>query len=239
MDPNANNTNTDLSKNTQDPPPAENPAAANPTAGGAQGAPAGTQAETKFTQADLDRIAGQTRKDAKSAERAALLKELGVADLDAAKKAITTAEEARKAQMTEIERLQQAKEESDRKLAASEAARQKAEQYRKEALLTAAVVGKASGKFANPQAVVKLADLTKVTLGDDGQFTGIDEALERLATQEPWTLAKTGITVPSLGATNGSGKPKSRTDEDRRAEYFGGGNNRKFFDEGGVVTPKQ
>lgn len=232
-----NNTNTDLTKNTQDPPPAQDPpAAADPTAGAQSNAQAGTQAaDAKFTQADLDRIAGQTRKDAKSAERAALLKELGVADLDAAKKVIADAETARKAQLTETERLQQAKEESDRKLATAEAARQKAEQDRKDALLTAAVVGKASGRFANPQAVVKLADLSKVTLGDDGQFTGIDDALEALAKAEPWTLAKQGTTVPSLGATNGSGKPKARTDEDRRAEYFGGGKNQKFFDEGGVV----
>ena len=216
-------------------PPAPEPP---PTAG-----KAGTEApEAKFSQADLDRIAGETRKSAKSAERAALLKELGVEDLDAVKAAMQAAQEAAKAKMTETERAAAEMAELNKRLQLAEAGKTEAEQARKAALLEAEIVSKASGRFANPRAAAKLADLSKVEF-KDGKFSGVDEALTALAEAEPWTLAQAGkgpVTPPAIGATNGGqGKRGGESDEDNRARFFGGGGARIFNKvPGGVVTHK-
>lgn len=209
-------------------PPATSAAQPTQTAGVNAGALA--PLAPQFTQADLDRIAGQTRKEAKSAERAALLKELGVEDLDQAKQALKAAEEARKAQMTQEERLKTEKAELERRATEAEAARQKAEQERQAALVEAEIVARASGRFANPKAVIRLIDLAKVKVGEGGVIEGVDEALNALAEKEPWTLAQKGATVPSLGPANpprgGGGTAK---EDEMRAAFFGGGNVKEVF----------
>lgn len=47
-----------------------------------------------------------------------------------------------------------------------------------------------SNKFQwrNPSTAIKLADLSEVTIGDDGKVTGLDKALEALAKSDPYLL---------------------------------------------------
>lgn len=219
---------------------AETTPVASPTAGaGAGHAPEAGSAEAKFSQADLDRIAGKTRKEAKDAARAELLKELGVADADAAKAAIKLAadealraEQARLAQMSETERMKAAMLDADKKVAEAEALRARAEDARGAALLQAEVVSKASGRFANPKAAAKLADLSGVKLDGD-KFVGVDEALEALAQAEPWTLLTNAPKpAPAVGPTNGKTTPKGggASEDEMRATFFGGGKRQGVFD---------
>ena len=217
-------------------PPVEPPPAQPPTAG----TKAGTDApEAKFTQADLDRAASERAKHAKSAERAALLKELGVEDLDAVKAAMQAATEAAKAKMTEAERAQAERAELEKRLQLAEAGKTEAELARKAALLEAEIVSKASGRFANPRAVAKLADLSKVEF-KDGKFAGVDEALTALAEAEPWTLAPVSsgtVKPPAIGTTNGGQGKRGESDADLKARFFGGGGARIFDKKaGGVVV---
>jgi len=182
---------------------------------------------------------GDARKEGRDKAREALLKELGVEDFDKAKAALEEAKNLKKAQMTEAERIAAEKSDLEKRLADSESAKQRAEEERKSALLQAEIVSKAAGIFANPKAIVKLIDLSGVKF-EDGQFTGIDEVLTKLAEAEPWTLApKAGALGTKLGATNPDSKPKARTDTDRKADYFGGASS-TFFEGGGVeIRSKQ
>lgn len=224
-------------------PPAKPPVKPDPPA---QTAPPDQQPPSKddlrpaqgLPQSKVDALVGQARLEGKSAERAALLKELGVTDLEAAQKLLKDADELRKSQMTETERLKTDKEAAEKAAADARAVAERATAEAQAALLRAAVVSRASGRFANPEAAFKLVDLSKVQ-AKDGQFEGIDEALNALAEKEPWTLTPKGPAATKLGATNSGGKPATRTDEDRRAEYFGGGRKKVFFEEGGVVLPKE
>lgn len=43
-------------------------------------------------------------------------------------------------------------------------------------------------KWKNPNAALKLADLSNVTIDDDGKVSGLDAALKALATAEPWMV---------------------------------------------------
>lgn len=69
-------------------------------------------AEPTFTQKDMDAVAGRTRKEAADAARKALLKELGIADVedpkavDTVKTKLTAAQQAEEAQKTEAQKLQ-------------------------------------------------------------------------------------------------------------------------------------
>lgn len=195
--------------------------------------PAGANADVKFKQEDLDRIAGTSRKEGKNAGRTELLKELGFETPEAAKTAIEEANKLKKDQMTETERLKAEKAEAEKRATDTAAALAKAETERQAALLEAEIVSKASGKFANPKAVAKLLDLSKVKF-ENGQFTGVDEALTELGTKEPWTLVSKEKPATNLGPTNPKTGAQGRTDEQRRAEYFGGGDNAGFFKGGGV-----
>lgn len=222
---------------TQEPQPEQKPPT-NPTAGDKK-----PETEAKFTQADLDRHAAERAKHAKSAERAALLKELGVEDLEAARAALKAAEDARQAQLSETERLQAAKVAAE-KLAAD--ARAEAEQSKAQAELAlkrAAVIAAGAGRFAKPEAIVKLLDLGALKVAEDGSVTGVTEALEKLAADEPWTLipAGSGQQTPqrgSVGRTNPPAKAGAgRSDDELRAKYFGGGGRRMFEPKAEGVIP--
>lgn len=217
-----------------------------PTAGANAGNEAGS-GEKMVPQTDVDKIAGQARKEGKSAERAALLQELGVKNLDEAKVAIKATEDARLAQLSEAERMKAEIAARDAKLAELQQSTAQANAAALNAQLRAEVVSKASGRFQNAEAVLKLADLSGVKF-EDGKFSGLDEALEKVAKDFPFTLTqKTEETpakkpAPKIGASNAqTGAGKSASDEELRAKYFGGGGRRGLFEPkaDGVVNGKR
>lgn len=216
--------------------PATDPAPPPPTSGGnpepVKDGKAGD--ELRLTSAQL-----KERLDrAKESELSSVLKTLGVANLDDAKKALKEGQDALRARMSEQEKLQ-----TD--LAAAQQTAQdavtratQAETARTQALLHAEALSLMSGKFANPKAALKLLEMNEVDLTDP-KFPGLSEAVEKLAKDEPWTLLTTKQNgkplAPHIGPTNpantGTG---GRTDDERRKQYFGGGVRSSFFEGGGV-----
>jgi len=83
-------------------------------------------------------------------------------------------------------------------------------------LIQSEVIAKASGmKFINPQRAVKLIDLAKVTVSDDGEVEGVEDALKELAKTDPYLIGKG---VPTLNATNPGGNTgQGETVEQKRA----------------------
>jgi len=223
-------TDTTQTSTTPADPPATTSAPTTPTAGDQAGNP-----EARFTQADVSRIAANARGEGRSAERAALLQELGVQDVGAVKSALAQAEELKRAQLTESERLKADAADARKAAADAEAARQAAEQARQSALVEAEIIAQAAGRFANPKAVSKLIDRTAVKLDEKGQVVGVAEALETLAKAEPWTLAQAADTntkakAPAIGATNGKPGAGGTAQEVLASKYFGRGRGSGFFE---------
>jgi DNA-directed RNA polymerase beta subunit len=178
----------------------------------------------------LDKVAGQARKDARDAARTQLLKSLGVESEEALQKALKEADDLRKSQMSEQDRIKAEHADMQRKLQDAETQRQQAEAQRQQALIKAEVVAKAAGRFADPNAVVKLLDMGKVKF-DGEQVTGVQEALDELAKASPWALLPTKPVVPTIGPTNPAapGTPAKTNDDELRQIFYGGPKRSSIF----------
>lgn len=161
--------------------------------------------------------------------------------VEAGKKAIDSQKTA------EQLREEQLEQEAEARRAAEEERDQALERARTSELRSAAV-SRMSGRFANPDKAFNLLETAEIEKDDSGSWVGLDEAIDQLAQQEPWTLlesqddggdGKGDRKPPKIGATNrdDEGEPGStESDEARRSRYFGknaGGSG--FFDEGRVV----
>ena len=67
-----------------------------------------------------------------------------------------------------------------------------------------------SFKWRNPKAALKLADLSKVEIDDDGEVTGLSDALKALAKSDPYLLEASGDEENEPGAPPVGGAPKTR-----------------------------
>lgn len=193
-----------------------------------------------ISQDQVNDLIGKTRKEARDAATAKLLKDLGVSNLEEAKAKLTKAQEFETAQLTEAERLLASRKQVEDQLAQATKALADAENVRKQSMIESSIVTLASGRFADPHAVLKLIDANSITV-EDGSVSGVKEALDALASKSPWTLLQKGaqVATPALGATNPNAASRTETDEDRRARYFKGGNNTFFTtQQGGVVGQK-
>ena len=118
------------------------------------------------------------------------------------------------AQMSELEKAQA-------KLAELEKRAAEAEAGKRQALIRAAVIARATVQgFREPEDVLHFLDAGAVQITDDGQVTNADDLLQKLAKAKPYLLQPTG----TVGATNpGRGQGTGESDEARRARLFGGG----------------
>jgi hypothetical protein len=225
-------------------PPASPPEPAPaPTGGGTPGQGAeegGTPAEIKLTSAQLSERLDR----AKGSERTTLLKSLGFENLEAAQAAIKAGQEALQAKMSAEEKQAALLKAAQDRATELEKQAQQATQQASQALMQSEAMGLMAGRFASPKAAFKLLDLSGVERQSDGTFKGLSEAVEKLAKDEPWTLAaqtttKTKVAAPPIGPTNpegGDGK-QTETDDDRRKRYFGAGAGSGGFFGGGGVKP--
>jgi hypothetical protein len=223
-------------------PTGESAAANTPTGGGTtpgNSSPAGTQPagsqppptiveEIKLTPAQLSERLERAR--------ASLLKQFGFDDPETLKKALQDGKTALDAQKTEAERQAEALKQAQERSQTLESQVSQAQAQAEQAALQVEALGLMSGRFANPKTALKLLNLEGIKKAENGSYTGLKEAIEKLATDEPWTLAKpaTRPVAPPIGSTNpeGDGK-KVITDEERRQRYFGSyGAGHEFF------TPK-
>lgn len=154
--------------------------------------------EAKFTQADLDKIAGNARKDGREAGLKEVLESLGVADVDAAKALVEAAKAAEDAQKSE---LQKATEERDK-------FRQQAEQAQARAEAAVAITrleGALRDAGINAEripAAMKLADLSGLKV-EGTDVSGVAEAVESIkATSPEWF--KPGAPAKAPDASGGS-----------------------------------
>ena len=173
---------------------------------------------------------------AKGAERAALVKSLGFDSLEALQEAIRAGTQALEAQKSEAERQAEALRQAEERLQQLETVAQNAQAERERLLIRSAAIERMAGRFIDPGAAFRLLDLSQVVV-DGEKVDGLDDAIEALAKQYPWTLASTRKEIaPRIGTTNPDGTPvqTKESDAEKRARYFGGGGNGGFFSGGGV-----
>src|SRR5487761_605939 len=151
----------------------------------------------KFTQEDLDRIAGESRKAGREVAEKELLKELGVESRDAIAATLKAAKDAEDSQKTE---LQKAQEEATKAREEAVAAQAEAKNSR----ITTALALKIRDEGINPDraaAAMRLVDSSKLEV-KDGEVVGLDDAVKALKEASPeWFGAFKG----SLPDASGSG----------------------------------
>ena len=172
----------------------------------------------KFTQEDLDRIAGESRKDGRGVAEKDLLKALGVESLDAAKAVLQAAKDAEDAQKTE---LQKAQEETVRLRDEAAAAQADAKSSR----IQTALELKLRDAGINPAraaAALRLVDPSKLDVNGT-EVTGLDDAVKELKSQSPEWF---GTTASPPDASRGGGGPAdfrtaSAEDRDKALAQYG------------------
>jgi hypothetical protein len=168
-------------------------------------APESTPPETPdktFTQADLDRIV----QDRLNRDRAKF------ADYDDLKAKATKLDELEQANKTELEKV----------LARAEAAEKRAaeasERANKSAIRSAVISAATSAGAVDPDAVMALIDHNALTIGDDGQVTGAEEAVKGLLESKPYLVGNAHTPAPRgaavEGGPRGSGAPKQLSRDD-------------------------
>lgn len=177
----------------------------------------GKEAQTEgkvFTQAQIDAMI----KERVERERAKY------ADYDELKTKATAADEA-----TRTEAEKQAARLKELETQASTLAAERTKLQAENAFLAAA------SEIGLPgDAAYKLADMSKATFGDDGRITNAKELAAAVAQAYPG-LVKRGAS-PNVVNPGRESAAQARTDADRRADYFGGGNS-FMWRGGGVKMP--
>jgi hypothetical protein len=196
---------TDNSQPTEQTPPAAG--ATETGAGPKPGTPAQPTSAT-FTQEDVNRMVRDRVKETKDSAITDLLKKLGVSSEDDLKTATTKYKEFTDAQLTAQQKL-------ERDLAtASSTLTSVQDKYRTLAVENAAL--KAFGNQVAPDryaAAIKLLDTSKLSIGDDGKVSGMDEAVKALLEENPFLKpSETAPTTPDgkkktppIDATNPAG----------------------------------
>lgn len=177
---------------------------------------------------------------ASATERKAMFAELGVASLDELQEKLNAGEKAITASLSATEKLQKDLDTANTEKEKADARVIEAEKSEQRSRLEVQAVGKMAGVFHDPQAVLKLLDLSEVDLDSSG-FSGLDDAIEAAKTEFPWALVGEGDPAPkgkkkkkdpSLDPANPAGDktPTGKTDTERKAQFFGGGGKEGFFE---------
>jgi hypothetical protein len=164
-----------------------------------------------FSQADVDRIV---------AERVKRVKLTAPADYDDLKAKATKLDEIEAASRSDLEKAQEAQRRADERATAAEARAN--ETARRHAIEREASKQKAADPddiFAVLQTTPKYRDM--VTMDDDGQVTGVDEAVKAILADKPHLVGKTSTPAgDGDGGSRGGGeaqKPKTLEDAVSRA----------------------
>jgi hypothetical protein len=160
-----------------------------------------------FTQEELDDIVKKRleRERNKSAEQ--------YGDYDDVKAKLAefekAEEERKKQEMTEVERLQAEKEEADKKaLEASESA-QKAQEKANARILNTEIKSIARALDANdPGDVLALLDKSSIQLDADGNYQGVEDAVNSLKESKPWMFKKV-VGADAAGGANPGTNPRA------------------------------
>lgn len=174
----------------------------------------------KFSQADLDRIAGESRKAGREVAEKELLKSLGVDNVDAAKAAMEAARVAEDEKKTALEKSQE-----DAAKARAEADQARAEA--KSARIHTALELKLRDAGINPEraaAAMRLVDQSALEV-NGSEVTGLDVAVEGLKTVSPEWFGAKPFSPPNASGEGGKGpvdyKTASVDDRDKALGKYG------------------
>lgn len=167
-----------------------------PPAGGGAGGGGG---DKTFTQAELDRIVEERlARDRRSRQPEK------PADYDELKQKAEELDQLRAEGQSELDRERAAKEKAERDLQEATQRASAADERAQTALRNAAVMAEASKQGAvDPEAVIALLPKDSVTIGDDGQVTGAEQAVKGLLEQRKWLVGET----PDPGPGDGGARP--------------------------------
>jgi hypothetical protein len=161
--------------------------------GGASGAGGAGDAkpETKsYTQAELDAMFADRANRASSSAVADLLKKAGIDTVENLVATVTKAKEAETAQLSELEKANNALKQAQTKAEQIQAEADQKVAQATERLMKASVLAEATAKGFRPEAVNDvwlIVDKAKI-VEKDGEFTGIKEAVEAVAKAKPFWL---------------------------------------------------
>jgi hypothetical protein len=173
--------------------------------------------EIKFSQADLDRIAGDSRAAGRTQAEKDLLEKLGVTDLDAAKAALEAAKAADNAKLSEAERLTKERDEAVKRAEEATASSTRI-------LALTKLEGALRDSGINPEripAALKLIGPDQLKV-DGTDVTGIPEAIEQVKGDSPeWFGTKRpGSVDTSSGGGGGTADFRSASKDELADEAF-------------------
>lgn len=142
--------------------------------------------ERTFTQADLNKIAANEKREG----RTSVLAELGVEDLDSLKEIVTTYNEAQAEAQSDLEKLEA---ERDTLKEQVKAANKLADDRLIEAKLETALIG--AGVPADRVAdALRLADRSNLSVGENSTVAGLEDAVTATLEPRQW-LTESGTTI--------------------------------------------
>ncbi len=178
--------------------------------------------ERKFTQADLDRVAGESRKSGRETGLNDLLKDLGVEKADDLKALVSDTRKKQDAEKSELQKALEKIEELSKTAKSAEAKRDEALSKATERLLKAAVLTEAAKPDHKIRAdaladVWTFLDRSAIKIKDDGEtFDGIAEAIKAVVKAKPYLVDNKPKGPGSPPAPDGgSRRDKEPSDEDR------------------------
>jgi len=149
--------------------------------------------DKSFTQADVDRIVR---------ERLARAKSTPPDDYDDLKAKAAKLDELEESNRSELEKAQARAE------AAEKAAAAAAERVRQTNLRSAVISAASTAGAVDPDAGFKIIDQDAVTVGDDGQVTGAEEAVKALLESKPYLVGQ-AAPPPKTGSADGGRRGES------------------------------
>ncbi|WP_253291310.1 phage scaffolding protein [Virgibacillus proomii] len=129
------------------------------------------------------------------------------AQLDELKTLKQAEEERKKAEMDEVERLQAEKEEAAQKAQEAEEQARKAKEAANNRILNTEIKSVARALNANdPNDVLALLDKSQIEMDEEGNVTGVEEAVTAFKESKPW-LFKQAIGADAKGGSNPNTNP--------------------------------
>lgn len=172
----------------------------------AAAAKAAADAEKKFSQADMDRVAGESRTGGRSQAEKDLLAKLGVDSVEAAEAALKVVKDAEEANKTE---LQKATERAD----AAEKERDRASELALRSVALSRLEGQLRDAGINPEripAALRLVDLANLKV-EGTEVTGVPEAIESVKSTSPEWFGKPAPRTAADASTGETGDTDYRT----------------------------
>lgn len=164
-----------------------------------------------FTQAELDALLGQVRREGKQTGTTDLLKELGLENADALKTLVKSAKDAETARLSDLEKAQKERDDLKAEADKAKADGDRAIALANERVMRSEVIAEASNpehKF-KPEAIKDVwafVDRSKLTVNEEtGEVEGVADAVKKVAKDKPYMVGQQG-----QAATVGT-PPRQRT----------------------------